>query len=47
MYIAILPAANASLILPQSKRKLLPMELSSQRIFCSHSRPALVWSLSP
>ena len=32
MYMPILPAANAWLIAPQSSRKLLPMELSSQRI---------------
>ena len=31
MYMPILPAANSWLMPPQSSRKLLPIELSSQR----------------
>ena len=37
MYMPTWPAANAWLIVPHSKRKLLPIELSSQRIAWSVS----------
>ncbi|KON74007.1 hypothetical protein M768_07840 [Cellulosimicrobium cellulans F16] len=45
VYIATWPAANAWFIVPQSRRKLLPRELSSQRMALSHSSASLVPSL--
>ena len=46
MYMPTWPAANAWLIVPQSKRKLLPIELSSHRIALSISSAATVPGLS-
>ena len=46
MYMPTWPAANAWLIVPHSKRKLLPIELSSHRIALSSSSALTVPGLS-
>ena len=46
MYMPTWPAANAWLIVPQSSRKLEPIELSSQRSDCRYSSALIVPGLS-